>query len=106
MPRQRSQALKGLCEKVLRGELRFDGSMSTEAVRDELLEISGIGPWTAGYIAMRALSDPDAMPAADLVLMRAAGVAKAAELEARAEAWRPWRAYAVMYLWKKAGLAA
>ncbi len=55
---------------------------------------------------MRALSDPDAMPAADLVLMRAAGVAKAAELEARAEAWRPWRAYAVMYLWKKAGLAA
>lgn len=106
MPRQRSQALKGLCEKVIRGELRFDGSMSTDALRDGLLGISGIGPWTAGYITMRALSDPDAMPAADLVLMRAAGVAKAAELEARAEAWRPWRAYAVMYLWKKAGLAA
>ena len=104
MPVRRVQALKGLCERVLRGELRFDGGASTDALSEALLAIPGIGPWTAGYIAMRALSDPDAMPAADLVLMRAAGVAKAAELEARAEAWRPWRAYAVMYLWKKAGL--
>lgn len=106
MPGKRVQAIKALCERVLAGELHFDGSMSTDALRNALMSIPGIGPWTAGYVAMRALSDPDAMPAADLVLMRAAGVDKASQLDARAEEWRPWRAYAVMYLWKKAGLGA
>lgn len=104
MPQRRVQALKAVCERVLRGELRFDGGMPADALRDALLAIPGIGPWTAGYIAMRALSDPDAMPAADLVLMRAAGVATPSALDGRAQAWRPWRAYAVMYLWKKARL--
>ncbi len=66
---------------------------------DEFLQLRGIGQWTAQYYAMRALHEPDAFPAGDLVLLKAAGLAKPRELEARAETWRPWRAYAAMHLW-------
>ncbi|KYF83987.1 hypothetical protein BE18_01590 [Sorangium cellulosum] len=59
----------------------------------------GIGAWTAHYIAMRALREPDAFPATDLGLRRALGGASGAELLAMAEPWRPWRAYAAMLLW-------
>jgi AraC family transcriptional regulator of adaptative response / DNA-3-methyladenine glycosylase II len=66
--------------------------------------LPGIGPWTASYIAMRALGHPDAFPAEDLVLQKAVptdGSRMTAKLlTARAQAWRPWRAYAVMHLWK------
>ncbi|MDE2274160.1 MAG: 3-methyladenine DNA glycosylase 2, partial [Gammaproteobacteria bacterium] len=67
--------------------------------------IVGIGDWTAQYVAMRAFNEPDAFPASDLVLLRAAGNGRAltpAELRQRAEDWRPWRAYAAMYLWRAA----
>ncbi len=66
---------------------------------DRLLSLPGIGPWTANYIAMRALHWPDAFPSGDLMLMRAARL-KRRELEEHAEAWRPWRAYAAHYLWQ------
>jgi AraC family transcriptional regulator of adaptative response / DNA-3-methyladenine glycosylase II len=68
-----------------------------------LCEIPGIGKWTAQYIAMRALGEPDAFPSGDLGLLRALGLENSAELERRAEAWRPWRAYATMYLWSVPG---
>lgn len=64
------------------------------------LDIPGIGPWTTEYIAMRASGDPDAFPAGDLILQRAADCKSSRELEQRAEAWRPWRAYAAMHLWQ------
>ncbi len=64
-----------------------------------LLELPGIGAWTAHYIAMRALRWPDAFPAADLGLLKATGVKSARELARRAESWRPWRSYAALYLW-------
>ncbi len=74
-----------------------------EATVERLVELPGVGPWTAQVIAMRALREPDAFPASDLGLLRGAtqeGVRPGpAELSARAEAWRPWRAYAVMHLW-------
>jgi AraC family transcriptional regulator of adaptative response / DNA-3-methyladenine glycosylase II len=66
---------------------------------DALVAIKGIGPWTASYVAMRAGRDPDAMPTLDLGLKKALGLEKAKDIEARAERWRPWRAYAVMHLW-------
>ena len=59
----------------------------------------GIGAWTARYVAMRALGEPDAFPPGDLGLIRALGLANSRQLKKRAEAWRPWRAYACMYLW-------
>ena len=65
-----------------------------------LRELPGIGPWTAQYIAMRALGWPDAFPANDLVVLRAMRETRPSRAMARSEAWRPWRAYAVMHLWK------
>lgn len=74
-----------------------------EETTDRLTELPGIGPWTAQYIAMRALREPDAFPASDLGLLRALETARGrptpTELSARAEAWRPWRAYAALRLW-------
>jgi AraC family transcriptional regulator of adaptative response / DNA-3-methyladenine glycosylase II len=68
--------------------------------------LPGIGPWTANYIALRALGHPDAFPAEDLVLQKALPTdgsrLSAAQLRARAEAWRPWRGYAVLHLWRSA----
>ena len=66
-------------------------------------EIPGIGKWTEQYVAMRALGEPDAFPSSDLALLRAMSVETSRELERRAQAWRPWRAYAAMYLWRMAG---
>ena len=68
--------------------------------RQSLMAIPGIGRWTAEYIAMRALGEPDAFPSGDLVLRRAAGDCTARALEEKSAAWRPWRAYAVMLLWQ------
>jgi AraC family transcriptional regulator of adaptative response / DNA-3-methyladenine glycosylase II len=67
---------------------------------EALRALPGIGDWTAQYIAMRALAWGDAFPAGDLVLMRALGASTPARARAAAERWRPWRAYAVMHLWR------
>jgi AraC family transcriptional regulator of adaptative response / DNA-3-methyladenine glycosylase II len=64
------------------------------------MELPGIGPWTAEYIAMRALRWPDAFPATDLGLVKASGLKSAKVLAKTAERWRPWRAYAAMHLWE------
>ncbi len=73
-----------------------------ELVRAELGRVAGVGPWTLDYVALRALGDPDAFPSGDLVLRRAMGVETPAEALRRAEAWRPWRAYAAQHLWTHA----
>jgi AraC family transcriptional regulator of adaptative response / DNA-3-methyladenine glycosylase II len=76
------------------------GAMPPGQARERLLAIRGVGPWTADYVSLRALRNPDAFPAADLGLLKASGAPSASALGARAEAWRPWRGYAVVYLWK------
>ena len=78
--------------------IRAVASADLENIAD-LTSIRGVGPWTASYIAMRR-GDPDAFPAGDLVLRKAAGNISERELLARAEAWRPWRAYAAILLWR------
>ena len=70
----------------------------------QLCEVPGIGPWTAQYVAMRALGEPDALPTRDLGLVRALALEDPHELEERSQAWRPWRAYAAMYLWNTASV--
>ena len=71
-----------------------------------LCALPGIGPWTAHYVALRALGEPDAFPAGDLVLRQRLGTKAAPvsqrELTQRAEAWRPWRGYAALWLWGEA----
>ena len=69
------------------------------AARAALAAVPGVGPWTVEYVALRALGDPDAFPAHDLVLRQALGGVSAAEATRRAAAWRPWRGYAAQHLW-------
>jgi AraC family transcriptional regulator, regulatory protein of adaptative response / DNA-3-methyladenine glycosylase II len=101
----RIAAIQRIARAVLEGTLDFRAP--TEEVIVALEALPGIGAWTAQYIALRALGDPDALPAADIVLRRSAASGGHAltpnQLEERAEAWRPWRSYAVMHLWRAAG---
>ncbi len=103
VPARRAAALQRLAEAVSAGELDLDLTADPDATRARLTAIPGIGPWTAEYIAMRALRDPDAFPAGDLGLRKAAANGapiNARELGTMAETWRPWRAYAAMLLWQ------
>jgi AraC family transcriptional regulator of adaptative response / DNA-3-methyladenine glycosylase II len=96
----RVETIRSLARAVCIGKVNFDGSVDSETLLHRLREIPGIGHWTAQYIAMRALGEPDAFPSSDLGLLRALTLETPCELEQRAEAWRPWRAYAAMYLWR------
>lgn len=103
--RARAATIRGLARAVLDGRVAFRAEQSLAEFEHDLVALPGIGAWTAQYIAMRALAQPDAFPAADLILRRAAGQGRTLatrELESVAEAWRPWRAYAVMLLWRSA----
>jgi len=103
LPRARLAALRALAHAVAGG---LDLTGPAEEVVDALAALPGIGAWTAQYVALRALGEPDVFPAADLVLRRVAAGGEepltARALEARAEAWRPWRSYATLHLWRAA----
>ena len=99
LPRTRAATVRAFARAVCDGQISFEGIVESDAFLTRLCEIPGIGKWTAQYVAMRALGEPDAFPSGDLGLLRTLGVGSSRELERRAEAWRPWRAYAVMYLW-------
>lgn len=100
LPVSRAEAIREFARAVTSGALVFDGAQDAETFAARVCAIRGLGPWTAHYIAMRALSDPDAFPSGDLALLRATGSKTPRELESRAERWRPWRAYAAMHLWQ------
>jgi AraC family transcriptional regulator, regulatory protein of adaptative response / DNA-3-methyladenine glycosylase II len=102
----RAETIQALARAVCSGKIHFEGVVDSDAFLNRLCEISGIGKWTAQYVAMRALGEPDAFPSADLGLLRAMGLGSSRELERHAEAWRPWRAYAAMYLWRIASQSA
>lgn len=101
LPAARQAALRGLAEAVCSGRLDF--SRAPARWQEVLPTLAGIGPWTVAYLAMRAGRDPDALPAADLVLRQRLGrpgrPASARTVLQRAARWRPWRAYAVLRLW-------
>ena len=103
LPRARAAALSNLARAVASGEIAFDASLELGDAVARLSAMDGIGPWTAQYIAMRALGEPDAFPDSDLGLRHAlaSGDAPApvAAVRAAAEAWRPWRSYAALHLW-------
>jgi 3-methyladenine DNA glycosylase/8-oxoguanine DNA glycosylase len=106
LPKTRGAAIRRLAQAVCRKEIVFDSPAGGEAAVLRLTRLSGIGDWTAQYIAMRAIGEPDAFPSTDLGLLRAAGDGSPltpARLLRSAEAWRPWRAYAAMYLWRSLG---
>ncbi len=102
LPGSRRRTLLGLARALDDGHLDLSPGADRAATRAVLLRLPGIGPWTAGTIAMRALGDPDAFLPGDLGVAAAAlalGLGKGAQLLARAARWSPYRAYAVQHLW-------
>ena len=96
----RAETIRHLARAVASGKIEFEGVIDSEDFLRRLCEIPGIGPWTAQYVAMRALREPDAFPSSDLGLLHALNLDSSRELESRSQPWRPWRAYAAMYLWR------
>ena len=102
LTRKRAETIRALARAVCDGQISFDRIVDSDAFLARLGELLGIDWWTAQYVAMRALREPDAFPTGDLDLLRTLGLKTSSELEKRAEAWRPWRSYASIYLWRTA----
>jgi AraC family transcriptional regulator, regulatory protein of adaptative response / DNA-3-methyladenine glycosylase II len=104
---RRRTSLQRLAQLVADGELDLSGRAERETTLETLLSIPGIGPWTASYVAMRALGDTDAFPASDFGIragFEALGLpTSSGAIERHAERWRPWRSYAVMHIWRSLG---
>jgi AraC family transcriptional regulator, regulatory protein of adaptative response / DNA-3-methyladenine glycosylase II len=98
--RQRVRALQALATEVYEGRITLNRAAPLQATLDALRALPGIGEWTAQLVAMRALAWPDAFPASDIGMLNALHTRDPAEAARRAEAWRPWRAYAVIALWQ------
>jgi AraC family transcriptional regulator of adaptative response / DNA-3-methyladenine glycosylase II len=104
MPNARAMAVTSLAQAIAADPAIFSRGASLEDAIAKLRSLPGIGEWTAQYIAMRELREPDAFPAAEIGLMRAMAAADGrrpspSQLLSRAERWRPWRAYAALHLW-------
>jgi AraC family transcriptional regulator, regulatory protein of adaptative response / DNA-3-methyladenine glycosylase II len=104
MPKNRAATVSAVAAAVLADPDLFEASCTLEEAVQKFRGIRGVGEWTAQYIALRQLREPDAFPAADIGLMRALTDRQgrrpsATELLSRAEPWRPWRAYAAQHLW-------
>ena len=99
-------SVRAIARALLEGQVDFRAERTLDDFTAAWTALPGIGPWTAHYLALRALGHPDAFPAQDLVLQKTAGGdgqrLDARQLAARAQAWRPWRAYAVIHLWREA----
>lgn len=102
MPGRRAKTVQMLARAIADGELSLEPGADPAAIRRQLVAMPGIGDWTAQYLSMRGLGDADAFPASDLGVLRALKVKTAREAEIISQAWRPWRAYAVMHLWRHA----
>jgi AraC family transcriptional regulator of adaptative response / DNA-3-methyladenine glycosylase II len=100
MPRQRAVAVRTFAAAIVEGRLDLDGSLPLDELEEQLCALPGIGPWTAQYLALR-LGYADAFPASDLGVLKALDGVTPADSAARAEAWRPWRAYATCRLWSR-----
>jgi len=96
----RARAIVALAREIDAGALRLEPGAPVEETLAALERIPGVGPWTAHYIAMRALAWPDAFPHPDVAVLKALGEKNGRRALARAEDWRPWRSYAVLHLWK------
>ncbi|MGY1519871.1 AlkA N-terminal domain-containing protein [Luteimonas sp. A482] len=115
LPTARAATIRAIARGLLDGRVDFRAGGTLEEFVERWTDLPGIGPWTAHYIAMRALGHPDAFPAGDLVLHKHLLAAddtatttprlRTAALTRQAEAWRPWRAYAVIHVWREAALA-
>jgi AraC family transcriptional regulator, regulatory protein of adaptative response / DNA-3-methyladenine glycosylase II len=99
LPGRRAASIRALAGAVAEGALVLDGTADLDDTRRVLEGLPGVGPWTSGYVALRALGDPDGWPRGDLGLRRAWAALGGRDVDAAAEAWRPWRGYAALHLW-------
>jgi AraC family transcriptional regulator of adaptative response / DNA-3-methyladenine glycosylase II len=103
-PASRVRTILGVAEAVAGGRLPLDVGVPVEEFTARLVALPGIGPWTAGYLAMRVLGNPDVLLTTDLVVLQSAAhnglPATAGALAAHGERWAPWRSYATMHLWR------
>ncbi len=103
LPSRRAETIRFLSREVALGRIDLGPAASLDEAEKRLAGVPGIGPWSAQLIALRALGEPDALPAGDLGLRKAlahgAVLPSIAAVESRARAWRPWRAYALIHLW-------
>jgi AraC family transcriptional regulator of adaptative response / DNA-3-methyladenine glycosylase II len=103
MPASRARALVGVAEAIATGTVDLSPSADRSVAASAMEAIKGIGPWTASVVLLKATADPDAFGANDLILQRIADEiglpGDTRSLEAHAERWRPWRAYAMHHLW-------
>jgi AraC family transcriptional regulator of adaptative response / DNA-3-methyladenine glycosylase II len=102
----RSRSIIALAQAFESGELQLEAGANPQAAIEQLKTLPGIGPWTAHYIAMRALRWPDAFPQGDIAVLNNLGGVTAKQAEAMSQAWRPWRSYAVLHIWRKPAQAA
>lgn len=103
--RSRAHTLVTLARAVATGTLDLGPCADVDATLARLQALPGIGPWTAQYIALRALGWPDAWPSGDVVLCKVLGGVSRGEADTLAQAWRPWRSYATLHLWRSASSA-
>ncbi len=96
----RARSIIALATEVASGRLVLDAGADPESTMKQLVDLPGIGKWTAHYIAMRALRWPDAFPKEDIVLRNRLGAVTATRAEELSQAWRPWRSYATLHLWR------
>lgn len=96
----RAQSIRALAQALIAGDVTLNIGMNPDLAIQQLLKLPGIGAWTAQAIAMRALRWPDAFPKEDIALRQRLGGVTANQAEALSQAWRPWRSYALFYLWK------
>jgi AraC family transcriptional regulator of adaptative response / DNA-3-methyladenine glycosylase II len=103
MPRRRGETLVRVAEELASGRLFLHAGVDRREAETAMARIPGVGPWTTAVVAMRALGDPDVFLPSDLGVLRALGrlgaPAEAREAKRLAEAWAPWRSYAVQHLW-------
>ncbi len=108
-PERRVRTVVETAQALASGELVLDVGLTTAELRERLLRMPGIGPWTADYVALQVLGSPDLLLDTDLVLLRtlrSMGIATTSrEAAALGERWAPWRSYATMHLWRAAPLA-
>lgn len=102
MPMSRRRTIVDLAARVADGGILLDGGADRDAVTTQLLAVPGIGPWTAGYVRMRGLGDPDVFLPTDLGVK--IGLRRLGVDADRADRWRPWRSYALHHVWIAAGL--
>lgn len=105
LTKARAETIRAVSRAVARGDINFDNVQVADEFCDALKSVKGIGDWTAQYVAMRVLKNPDAFPASDLALLKALNPEERVSpktLTSRADSWRPWRAYAALLLWHTA----